>query len=169
MSQEKDKTMLELKEAMKALIEQALLEAREKETREPNELLVPDNIKIESRCGDGDGLGIVFKNQKLCTEEIEGEEGNTITEYEIYVQPCKIDFVECKLEKVQLEDLKEGHTYFTRPKYVGEPTLDDRQNISNYFKQLSGNEIVYWADEGDVFREKLDAIRDYNFWKVTPQ
>ena len=121
-----------------------------------NEILVPDDIKIENRCS-GDGLGIVFN------------EGKQLLIYDRYDGLWKVwsadsDYwVRCKLVPVDKENLKVGYTYFrTISKYINYKELLD---VWRYCKYLGNNKYVYATHDGAV--EVKDVDWDY-WYQVVP-
>ena len=111
---------------------------------ENNEILVPDNIKIENHCGDGDNLGIVFNEGK---QTLAYNSNRDVW----YVLPAySKDFVKCNLVPVNKEDLKVGYTYFRT-----DSEQPDFSDMRGYCK--------YLGDESYVFVEYGDSVVVSNF------
>ena len=119
-------------------------------------ILVPDCIKIENNCGGGDGLGIVFPNNKqtLCYE------GNKVFGVRV---SCLRDFVQCKLTSCKYEDIKDGETFYATnylKKYSSE-----FEDIYNYYKKIKEkNKAVCVTGQNDVSNENISGFN--YFWKV---
>ena len=112
---------------------------------ENNEILVPDNIKIESECGDGDGLGIVFNEGKQTLAY------NSVEDVWYVLPAYSKDFVKCKLVPVKREDLKVGYTYFrTESEFGTERFSNSLEDIGLYCKYLGNGRYVYVTYDGDV-------------------
>ena len=136
---------------------EALAKASKEEDRE---LLVPDNIKIENECGDGDGLGIVFNEGKQTLDY-------TSTRDVWRVLPAyPQDFINCKLVPVGKENLKVGYTYFRTDEKVGsDGFFENLKDIFYYCKYFGNGRYVYVTYDGVV----LGSYFSWNYWyQVVP-
>jgi len=128
---------------------------------ENNEILVPDNIKIETHCGDGDNLGIVFNEGK---QTLAYNSNRDVW----YVLPAySKDFVKCMLRPVKKEDLKEGYTYFITNEKMGTDDFQENlRDLTHYCKYLGNDEYVCIID-GSVVVSVDDGFWDY-WYQVVP-
>ena len=110
-----------------------------------NEILVPDDIKIENHCGGGDNLGIVFNNRsQVLTYDLVEKVWCVLPAY-------PEDFIKCKLVPVKREDLKVGYTYFrTESEFGTERFSNSLEDIGLYCKYLGNGRYVYVTYDGDV-------------------
>jgi len=120
-----------------------------------NEILVPEDIKIENRCS-GDGLGIVFNKGKQTLAY------NSFANVWCVVEAFPEDFIKCKLVPVNKNELKVGYTYFrTNSTDINYKELLD---VWHYCKYLGNNKIVC-AHGKEVY--VYDAY--WNYWyQVVP-
>ena len=121
-------------------------------------ILVPDCIKIENNCGDGDGLGIVFPNNK---QTLIYDGNNEVFQVQ---SSCIGDFVQCKLVPCNYEDINEGDTFYV-DMYLRKSS-SEFEKINWYYKKLKEKDrAVCVTEENDIFNE--DDMYCYNyFWKV---
>ena len=95
-------------------------------------ILVPDNIKFESRCGDWDNLGIIFNKSKQVLYFWTEKWGS----YRVN-DHSKSDAIKCKLIKVNPEDRIIGYTYFRSD------DLEKINDLAFYCKYLWNHKIAY--------------------------
>ena len=121
-------------------------------------ILVPDCIKIENNCGDGDGLGIVFPNNKQTLWY------NGMDEVFDVSASYSVDFVQCKLVPCNYEDIEDGDT-FCVSQYLRKLS-SEFENINWYYKKLKEkNKAVCVTEENDIYNDI--NINNYKyFWKV---
>jgi len=152
-----------LENGKKIKISEESYEALAKASKEEdNEILVPDNIKIENHCGGGgDNLGIVFNKGKQTL----AYNSNRGVWYVLPAYPK--DFVKCMLRPVKKEDLKEGYTYFiTNEKMGTDDFQEDLRDLTHYCKYLGNDEYVCIID-GSVMVSVDDGFWDY-WYQVVP-
>ena len=122
-------------------------------------ILVPDCIKIENGFNNsGDGLGIVFSNNKQ-TLIYDGS-----NEVFLVIASNSDDFVQCKLTRCNYKDIKEGDTFYAS-QYLRKSS-SKFEKINYYYKKLKEKDrAVCVTEENDIFNE--DDMYCYNyFWKV---
>ncbi len=121
-------------------------------------ILVPDCIKIENKCCGGDGLGIVFPNNK---QTLLYNKRNEV--FGVRVSWLR-DFVQCKLTPCNYKDIKEGDT-FCASNYLRKSS-SEFENINWYYKKLKEkNKAVCVTVSNGISNE--DIMNCYNyFWKV---
>jgi len=133
---------------------------KEVETLDKDEetILVPDCIKIENNCGGGgDGLGIVFPNNK---QTLLYNKRNEV--FGVRVSWLR-DFVQCKLTPCNYKDIKEGDT-FCASNYLRKSS-SEFENINWYYKKLKEkNKAVCVTEENDTSNENISGFS--HFWKV---
>ena len=133
---------------------------KEVETLDKDEetILVPDCIKIENNCGGGgDGLGIVFPNNKqtLCYDGNNGV-------FQVRASYSG-DFVQCKLVPCNYEDIKDGDTFYV-DMYLRKLS-SEFGDITSYYKKLKEKDkAVYVTDSNDTSNENISGFS--HFWKV---
>jgi len=129
-----------------------------KALKDEETILVPDCIKIENNCGGGDGLGIVFSNNKQ-TLVYDGS-----NEVFLVIASHSKDFVQCKLTRCNYEDIKEGDTFYI-DMYLRKLS-SEFEDINCYYKKLKEkNKAVYVTESNDPSNE--DNMHNYKyFWKV---
>ena len=120
-------------------------------------ILVPDCIKIENGFNNsGDGLGIVFHNNKqtLCYEK------NEVFGVRVY---WLRDFVQCKLVPCKYEDIEDGDTFYI-DMYLRKLS-SEFEDIYNYYKKIKEkNKAVCVTGQNDVSNENISGFN--YFWKV---
>lgn len=127
-------------------------ESYEELSRATKKILVPENIKIEWEYKKGDGLGIVFNNNKQTL--FYGEDIYKVN------KSWKIDFIQCELMPIKKEDLKVGHTYFRT-----DSKTHNFGDLELYCKYLGNSNYVYCTSRNDV----LVAENSWEYWyKVVP-
>ena len=132
---------------------------KEVETLDKDEetILVPDCIKIETFCG-GDGLGIVFSNNKQ-TLIYDGS-----NEVFLVIASNSDDFVQCKLTRCNYKDIKEGDTFYAS-QYLRKSS-SEFEKINWYYKKLKEKDRAVCVNElNDTFNENNMYCYNY-FWKV---
>jgi len=121
-------------------------------------ILVPDCIKIENNCGDGDGLGIVFPNNKQTLWY------NGMDEVFDVSASYSVDFVQCKLTPCKYEDIKDGDTFYTN--YDLRKLSSEFEGINYYYKKLKEkNKAICVTEENDTSNDSNMHNYKY-FWKV---
>ena len=121
-------------------------------------ILVPDCIKIENKCCGGDGLGIVFPNNK---QTLLYNKRNEV--FGVRVSWLR-DFVQCKLVPCNYEDIKEGNTFYVS-QYLRKLS-SEFENINCYYKKLKEkNKAVCVIVSNGISNEDIMNLYNY-FWKV---
>ena len=114
---------------------------------------VPENIRIEKNCGDGDGLGIVFPNEKQVLS-YNDDYGHSVK------STHRDDWVPCKLVPVDEKDLKVGHTYFRTDK----EDSSGADEIEGYCKYLGDGKYAYVNNVVDNFCSVCISECNWNYW-----
>ena len=121
-------------------------------------ILVSDCIKIENNCGGGDGLGIVFSNNK---QTLVYDGSNEVFQVRSSYMG---DFVQCKLVPCNYEDIKEGDTFYAS-QYLRKLS-SEFENINYYYKKLKEKDRAVCVNESNDTSNE-DNMHCYNyFWKV---
>jgi len=90
-------------------------------------ILVPDCIKIENGFNNsGDGLGIVFPNNK---QTLIYDGNNEV--FQVRASNSK-DFVQCKLVPCKYEDIEDGDTFYACDNL--KKSSSEFENINYYYK-----------------------------------
>jgi len=126
--------------------------------KEDKTILVPDCIKIENVFNNnGDGLGIVFSNNK---KTLVYDGSNEVFQVRSSYMG---DFVQCKLVPCNYEDIKDGDTFYA-DMYL-QKSSSDFVDIGYYYKKLKEKDrAVCVTEENDTSNEDISGFK--YFWKV---
>ena len=127
------------------------------ENSEKEIIRVPDCIKIEKCCGDGDELGIRFPGYVLCS--------NTGM-WDCYIRSsgsCISFIMPCKLLPTTHEAMEDGYTYYCTDNFRNDERFDILQR---YRKYINGNLVGYNSESSPI---KLLPKNHWNYvYQVVP-
>jgi hypothetical protein len=127
--------------------------------KEDKTILVPDCIKIENGfVGGGDGLGIVFPNNKQTLFYHD--------DYEVFQVrvSCLRDFVQCKLVPCKYKDIEDGDTFYAN--YDLLKLSSEFENIIFYYKKLKEKDRAVCVTEENDISNDINMHNYKYFWKV---
>lgn len=118
-------------------------------------IMVPENIKFRKHCRYGDGLGIVFNNEKQVLYYMDYI-GVVHVAPDIYPS----SFIKYKLVPIKQKDRKVGYTYFRSDTENPDFTI-----LESYCKYLGENQYFFVT----VGRDILTRWYSCNYWwQVVP-